>query len=133
LIAIKPTYDLHAEDETLLARLSKTLFSILRPKIELKDQNGNVILTAQGKFMGFDFQIYKGKDESAVVAEIRKADRWRDVFLQGLMDFSDTYALKIHDKALDRRIALGFVVAIDNMLHDNKSGGGGSLLNAITR
>lgn len=120
LIAIKPTYDLHAADDSLLARLSKTLFSLLRPKIELKDENGNVILTAQGKFMGFDFQVYKGKDEKAVVAEIRKADRWRDVFLQGLMDFSDTYALKINDPSLDRRIALGFVVAIDNMLHDQK-------------
>jgi uncharacterized protein YxjI len=124
IIAIKPTHDIHAGDSDgpLIGRLSKTLFSILRPKMELKDENGNIILNAQGKFMGFDFKIYKGdsKDEKDVVAEIRKADRWRDVFLQGLMDFSDTYALRILDPSLNRMIALGFVIAIDNVLHDTK-------------
>lgn len=122
IIAIKPTYDIHDGDAEgpLIGRMSKTLFSLLRPKIELKDEGGNTILTAQGKIMGFDFKIYRGesKEEADVIAEIHKADRWRDVFFQGLWDFSDTYALKIMDPSLNRKVALGFVIAIDNMLHD---------------
>ena len=59
--------------------------------------------------------------KSPLSAEIRKADRWRDVFLGGIADFSDTYAVKILDPTLDRRTALGFVIAIDNILHDQKN------------
>ena len=52
------------------------------------------------------------------IAEIEKADKWRDIFLGGVFDFSDTYALKIHDNETDRRILVGFVLSIDNVLHD---------------
>jgi uncharacterized protein YxjI len=123
MIAIKPTHDIHEGDADgpLIGRLEKTLLSMFRPKFELKDAGGNIILTAQGKFMGWDFNIFRGQDEKEVIAEIRKADRWRDVFLGGIMDFSDTYAVKILDPSLDRRTALGFVIAIDNVLHDQKN------------
>jgi len=62
---------------------------------------------------------YKVTDMSGkLIAEIEKADRWRDIFLGGLLDFKDTYALRILDNETDRRILLGFVLSIDNVLHD---------------
>ena len=72
--------------------------------------------------MGWSFKIFETATKK-LVAEIEKADRWRDVFLGGLFDYSDTYALKILDNETDRRILLGFVLSIDNVLHD--TGGGG--------
>jgi uncharacterized protein YxjI len=120
LVAIRPTYDLHTTDEIRIARISKPLLSIFRPKFELFDDAGNVLFTAFGKFFGWDFFICRGSenDPTKCIGEIHKADRWRDVFLGGLMDFADTYALQIHDPTVDRRLMLGFVIAIDNVLHD---------------
>ncbi len=120
IIAIKPSYDLMDENEVLIARFQKTLLSVFRPKFELKDPNGNIVFTAFGKFMGFDFEIYKGSVNSRenLIAEIHKTDRWKDVFLGGIIDFKDTYAIRVHDKSVDRRLLLGFVITIDNVLHD---------------
>lgn len=116
IVSIKPTYDLKDGAENQLARLSKTFFSMFRPKFYLEDANGQKIMIAQGKFMGFDFTVtdMSGK----LIGTIKKADKWRDVFLKGLFDFKDTYALKIEDPTVDRRLLLGFVIAIDNTLHD---------------
>ncbi len=118
LIAIKPTYDLKDGEENLIARLSKTIFSVFRPKFYLEDANKTRIMVAQGKFMGFNFQVtdMNGK----LLGTINKADKWRDIFLGGMFDFKDTYALKIEDPDVDRRQLLGFVIAIDNTLHDTK-------------
>jgi uncharacterized protein YxjI len=121
LIAIRPTYDLQTPDGQLIGRFSKLLFSFIHPKFELKDEAGNILFSAQGQFMGFDFNIYRGAQENPqnMVAEIHKADRWRDVFFAGGWDFSDTYGVRIHDPSVDRRLILGFTIAIDNVLHDN--------------
>ena len=73
--------------------------------------------------MGWSFKIYETATKK-LVAEIEKADRWRDVFLGGMFDYSDTYALKILDNVTDRRILLGFVLSIDNVLHDTGGMGG---------
>ncbi|MHA1718206.1 MAG: LURP-one-related family protein [Promethearchaeota archaeon] len=120
IVAIKPSYDLKDENDVLIGRFQKTLLSVFRPKFELKDPNGNILFTAYGKFMGFDFEIYKGTNNNKqnLIAEIHKTDRWRDVFFGGLIDFKDTYAIRIHDKNVDRRLLLGFVITIDNVLHD---------------
>ncbi|MHA1338457.1 MAG: LURP-one-related family protein [Promethearchaeota archaeon] len=121
IISIKPTYDLKDAAGNQLARLKKTFWSFIRPKFYLEDPQGNKIMEAQGKFMGFDFTItdMNGK----LIGTIKKADRWRDVFLGGIFDFADTYALKVEDPNVDRRLLLGFVIAIDNTLHDNRSRG----------
>ncbi|MBY9019323.1 MAG: hypothetical protein KGD66_10885, partial [Candidatus Lokiarchaeota archaeon] len=37
---------------------------------------------------------------------------------------SDRYALRIFDNETDRRILVGFVLSIDNVLHDNQGGMG---------
>ena len=67
--------------------------------------------------MGWSYKVTNFKT-GELVGEIEKADRWRDVFLGGTFDFKDTYALRIHDNKTDRRILLGFVLSIDNVLHD---------------
>ncbi len=121
IVAIRPTHDLKDHNENVIGRISKTLFSIIHPQFFLKDLNGNVEFMGQGKFMGFDFMVYRGNSTAQPVAEIHKADRWRDVFVGGLFDFSDTYAVKILDPSVDRRKVIGFVIAIDNVLHDNKN------------
>ena len=66
--------------------------------------------------MGFNFTV---TDMSGnLIGTIKKANKWRDVFIGGLFDFKDTYALKIEDPNVDRRLLLGFVISIDNTLHD---------------
>lgn len=122
IIAIRPTYDLYDAGDKTIGRFSKTLFSFLRPKFELKDPTtGKILMNAQGKVFGFDFQIFRGesKDPKDIIAEVHKADRWRDVFFAGGWDFSDTYGVKVIDMSIDRRLLLGFVITIDNVLHDN--------------
>jgi uncharacterized protein YxjI len=91
---------------------------VFRPKFYLEDPNKNKIMIAQGKFMGFNFNVndMNGK----LLGTINKADKWRDIFLGGVFDFKDTYALKIEDPNVDRRLLLGFVIAIDNTLHDKR-------------
>ncbi|MHA2180449.1 MAG: LURP-one-related family protein [Promethearchaeota archaeon] len=117
IISARGAQDLKDPQGNLIARIKKKILSFFRPVFYLEDPQGNRWFKAQGKFMGFSFKVY---DETTgnIVAEIEKADRWRDVFLGGLFDFKDTYALRILDNETDRRILLGFVLSIDNVLHD---------------
>lgn len=122
IISIKPTYDLKDAEENQLARLKKTFWSFIRPKFYLENPQGEKIMIAQGKFMGFNFTVTD--PEGNLIGTIKKADRWKDVFLGGIFDMKDTYALKIEDPNVDRRLLLGFVIAIDNTLHDTKKSSG---------
>jgi len=117
IISARGAQDLKDPQGNLIARIKKKILSFFRPVFYLEDPEGNRWFKAQGKFMGFSFKVY---DETTgnVVAEIEKADRWRDLFLGGLFDFKDTYALRILDNETDRRILVGFVLSIDNVLHD---------------
>jgi uncharacterized protein YxjI len=50
---------------------------------------------------------------------VGKSDFFRDLILGGtIFDFQDTYAVRVLDREYDRRLILGFVVAIDNSVHD---------------
>ncbi len=116
IISARGAQDLKDPQGNLVARIKKKIFSIFRPKFFLEDAQGTRWYEAQGKFMGWS---YKVTDMSGnLIAEIEKADKWRDIFLGGLFDFKDTYALRILDNVTDRRILLGFVLSIDNVLHD---------------
>jgi len=116
IFSARGAQDLKDPQGNLIARIKKKIFSIFRPKFFLEDVNGKRYFEAQGKFMGWSFKV---TDMSGnLIAEIEKADRWRDIFLGGLFDFKDTYALRILDNTTDRRILLGFVLSIDNVLHD---------------
>lgn len=116
LASLRSCFDIKDKDGRLIGRTKKKILSLFRPKLWLEDQFGNQILEAQGSFAGWDFVI---KDKTGrTLAEVRKLDRWRDVWLGGVFDFSDTYAVKVLEKNCDRRLVLGFVLAIDNSVHD---------------
>ncbi len=116
IISARGAQDLKDPQGNMIARIKKKITSIFRPKFFLEGPNGQRFFEAQGKFMGWS---YKVTDMSGnIIAEIEKADRWRDVFLGGLLDFQDTYALRILDNQTDRRILVGFILSIDNVLHD---------------
>ncbi|TKJ23361.1 MAG: hypothetical protein CEE43_04285 [Promethearchaeota archaeon Loki_b32] len=117
IVSARGAQDLKDPQGNLIARIKKKILSFFRPVFYLEDPEGNQWFRAQGKFMGFQFKVYDVTTGN-VIAEIEKADRWRDLFLGGLLDFKDTYALRILDNETDRRILLGFVLSIDNVLHD---------------
>ena len=116
IVSARGAQDLKDPQGNMIARIKKKILSVFRPKFFLEDPQGNRWYEAQGKFLGWSYKVtdMSGK----LIAEIEKADRWRDVFLGGLLDFKDTYALRILDNETDRRILLGFVLSIDNVLHD---------------
>ncbi len=116
IVSARGAQDLKDPQGNMIARIKKKILSVFRPKFFLESPTGERFFEAQGKFMGWSYKVtdMSGK----LVAEIEKADRWRDVFLGGLLDFKDTYALRILDNETDRRILLGFVLSIDNVLHD---------------
>jgi len=119
IISARGAQDLKDAEGNLIARIKKKILSFFRPNFYLEDPEGNEWYEAQGNFMGFSFKI-KDLSTGKIVAEIEKADKWRDIFLGGIFDFKDTYALRILDNETDRRILLGFVLSIDNVLHDTK-------------
>ncbi len=119
LISARGAQDLKDSNGELIARIKKKILSFFRPVFFLEAPDGTEWFRAQGKFMGFSFKVYDVTTGN-VVAEIEKADKWRDIFLGGMFDFKDTYALKILDDKVDRRILLGFVLSIDNVLHDRQ-------------
>jgi uncharacterized protein YxjI len=117
IISARNAQDLKDEDGELIARIKKKILTLLKPKFFLEDPEGNRWYEAQGDFMGFSFKV-KDLSTGNIIAEIEKADKWRDVFLSGFFDYKDTYALRILDNETDRRILVGFVLSIDNTLHD---------------
>lgn len=117
IVSARGAQDLKDQAGNLIARIKKAIMSVFRPKFYLESPDGEKWYEAQGKFMGWSYKVTNFKT-GELVAEIEKADRWRDVFLGGLLDFKDTYALRIHDNKTDRRILVGFVLSIDNVLHD---------------
>lgn len=117
IVSARGSQDLKDPEGNMIARIKKAILSVFRPKFYLESPDGEKWYEAQGKFMGWSYKVTNFKT-GELVAEIEKADRWRDIFLGGLFDFKDTYALRIHDNKTDRRILLGFVLSIDNVLHD---------------
>ncbi len=119
LVTARAAMDLMDPKGKLIGTIKKKILSLFRPKFYMEDANKKRLYEAQGKLMGWSFKI-KDMKTKKIVAEIEKADTWRDMFLDGLLDFSDTYALRILDDKTDRRKMLGFVIAIDNVLHDQR-------------
>ena len=88
-----------------------------KPKFELKDPKGKVLYWAKGDLTGFDFEVFQGKGKD-VVAEIHMLDKWKNSFFTGVFDRKDSCGVKVHDAGVDRRLLIGLVIPIDNMLHD---------------
>jgi len=122
IITARGAQDLKDPQGNLIARIKKKILTLLHPKFFLEDPYGNRWYEAVGNFMGWSFQV-SDCSTGKIVAEIEKADRWKDVFIGGVFDFKDTYALRILDNTTDRRILVGFVLSIDNVLHDQHGTG----------
>ncbi len=118
IVSARGAQDLKTPDGQPIATIKRKILTFFRHVFYLEEPETRTRwYEAEGNFMGWSFKIYETATKK-LVAEIEKADRWRDVFLGGLFDYSDTYALKILDNVTDRRILLGFVLSIDNVLHD---------------
>ncbi|MFQ6123164.1 MAG: LURP-one-related family protein [Candidatus Heimdallarchaeota archaeon] len=116
IVTIRPTYDIKDATDNLRGRVKKKLTSVFRPSLWLEDHRGKKILKAQGNFMGFHFTIQDQKGN--LVAEVEKADKWRDFFLNGIFDYGDSYGIHIKDPQVDRLLIVGLTIAIDNICHD---------------
>lgn len=118
IISIRSSYMIKDAKENFLGRTNKKILTLFRPKLWLEDEKGKKLLEAQGNFLGRDFKIKEPKGR--LVAQVGKSDFFKDLIFGGIFDYSDTYAVKILDSNYDRRILLGFVIAIDNSVHDKK-------------
>ncbi|MDQ1281029.1 MAG: hypothetical protein QG670_2293 [Thermoproteota archaeon] len=117
LISMRPSYMIKDNQESVLGRTNRKILTLFRPQLWLEDESGSKTLEAQGNLLGRNFEIRNS--ENTVIAQVGKSDFFRDLVLGGgLFDFSDSYAVKVFDKGLDKRLILGFVIAIDNSVHD---------------
>lgn len=119
LVSIRPSYIIKDAEGSLLGRTNRKILTLFRPKLWLEGEDGKKLLEAKGNFLGKDFKI---KDlKGSLKAKIGKSDFFKDLMLGGTMfDFSDTYAIQVLDPKYDKRLLLGFVIAIDNSVHDKK-------------
>jgi len=130
IVSARGAQDLKTPEGELIARIKKKILTFFKSKFFLEDPMGNRWYEADGDFFGWSFKIYD-LTTGKLVGEIEKADRWRDVFLGGIFDYADKYALRILDNETDRRILLGFVLSIDNVMHD--TGGMGPMMGGSRR
>jgi uncharacterized protein YxjI len=118
LVSMRPSYMIKDVEGRLLGRTNRKILTLFRPKLWLEDSEGRKLLEAKGNFLGKNFEV---KDmDGKLKAKIGKSDFFKDLVFGGLFDFSDTYAIKILDSNYDKRLLLGFVIAIDNSVHDKK-------------
>ena len=120
LISLRPSYMIKDSQGNVLGKTNRKILTLFRPKLWLENEKGKKLLEAQGNFLGKDFKI-KGTHDGTLVAQVGKSDFFRDLILGGsIFDFADTYAIKLFDRGYDKRLILGFVIAIDNSVHDKK-------------
>ena len=118
LVSIRASYMLKDAQENMLGRTNRKILTLFRPKLWLEDEDGKKLLEAQGNFLGRDFKIKDSKGN--LKAKVGKSDFFKDLVFGGVFDYSDTYAVQILDSEYDKRLLLGFVIAIDNSVHDKK-------------
>lgn len=118
LVSIRASYMIKDAKGSLLGRTNRKIFTFFRPKLWLEDEEGKKLLEAKGNFLGRDFKIKDSKGN--MKAKVGKSDFFKDLVFGGIFDYSDTYAVQILDPEYDKRLLLGFVIAIDNSVHDKK-------------
>ena len=118
LVSVRASYMIKDAQENTIVRTNRKILTLFRPKLWLESENGKKLLEAQGNFLGRDFKIKDSKGN--LKAKIGKSDFFKDLIFGGVFDFSDTYAVQILDPEYDKRLLLGFVIAIDNSVHDEK-------------
>ncbi len=117
IVAIRDTYDVKDGQDQMLARVKQKILTFFRPVMWMEDPHRNKILEAKGNFLGFNFKVHDMKGN--LVAEIDKADKWRDIFFGGtIFDFHDKYTIFVHSD-IDRRLIVPFAIAIDEAVHED--------------
>lgn len=109
-----PGYDIKDSNNLLLCRTKKTFLPFIQHKMWVENPSGHKILSVEGSYADFDFSIID--DNNLLIARIRLSETLPEIFQQYSFDFSNTYTLNIIDLNYDRKIILGFVVAICNII-----------------
>jgi len=104
-------------DGNRVASIKKKIDKQDNPKFFLEDPNDTIWFEAQGDYLGRSYKIIN-VNTGKIVAEIQRADTWEEILLGEPHEYRETYALKIFDSETDRCVLLGFVLSIDNVLHD---------------
>jgi len=116
LMAARPIYDVKAPTGELIGRGKKPMIAI-RGSVDMYDPDDNMIYKAQGGVMKWNFRITHPKDKNKIYAEIRKGDKWRDIFAP-MFNFKDRYVIHIVDPMAPRMMLLAYAIIIDNVYHD---------------
>ena len=116
LISARPIYDVKLPDDTLIGRAKAAMFAF-RGSISMYDANEEQIFKAQGGVTKWNFEIQHPDDKKIVYAVIKKADKFRDVFLPAF-NFKDRYVIHVVDPDVDRLMLLAYAIIIDNTYHD---------------
>ena len=124
IVSVRKTYDIKDPEGNTLGRFKKAITAIIHPKLTLEGPDGKPILDCKGKPMRWDFTIVDPKGK--IVATVGNLNKWKNVFVKGLFNFTQKYAMCISDEFMgkvDPRLLLGYVITIDNIFHDTDSGG----------
>jgi uncharacterized protein YxjI len=116
LMAARPIYEVKLPDGSLVGRGKKPMIAF-RGSVDFYTPQEEHIYKAQGGVTKWNFRITDPKDKNKVYAEIKKADKWRDVFAPAF-NFKDRYVIHIEDLEADRLMLLAYAIIIDNVYHD---------------
>ena len=118
LISARPIYDVKSPDGVIVGRAKRPMIAF-RGSIDMYDSDDRMVYKAQGGITKWDFRITHPKDKKKVYATVKKADKWRDVFLPAF-NFKDRYVIHIEDLDADRLMLLAYAIIIDNVYHDKR-------------
>jgi uncharacterized protein YxjI len=118
LMSARPIYDVKDSSGNLIGRGKRPMVAF-RGSIDMYDADEQIIYKAQGGVTKWNFRITDPKDKRRVFAEIKKADKWRDVFAPAF-NFKDRYVIHIVDPTAPRLMLLAYAVIIDNVYHDKR-------------
>jgi uncharacterized protein YxjI len=116
LVSARPIYDVKTPGGDLIGRAKRPMVAF-RGSIDMYDQDDKMIYKAQGGVTKWNFTITDPHDKSKVYAEIKKGDKWRDVFAPAF-NFRDRYVIRVIDPQAPRLLLLAYAVIIDNVYHD---------------
>ncbi len=116
LVSARPIYDVKAPTGELIGRGKRPMIAF-RGSVDMYDPEDKMIYKAQGGVMKWNFTITDVHDKNRVYAEIRKSDKWRDIFAP-MFNFKDRYVIHIVDPMAPRMMLLAYAIIIDNVYHD---------------
>ncbi len=113
LIALAPTYDLHEGDtkSRVIGSVKKALFAMpTQMKIDIQDTSGNTVATANGNFLGMEFNM-TDRNGATVAKVTRKLDGGVLSKISGLV--MGAYVMKIMGKSVPTQTLVEFLVALE--------------------